>query len=50
MMRALGSGLSYRQVQMMSQHKDLKTLMRYGHGRENSEQNASDSLRYEEEE
>jgi integrase len=38
--RALESGLNYRQVQMMSKHKDPKTVMRYDHGRENLEQSA----------
>ena len=32
--------MTYRQVQMMSKHKDPKTVMRYDHGRENMEQNA----------
>ncbi|MCA1565722.1 MAG: site-specific integrase [Acidobacteria bacterium] len=32
-MKALDSGLTYRQVQMMSKHKDPKTVMRYDHGR-----------------
>jgi integrase len=31
--RALDQGLSYRQIQMMSGHKDPKTVMRYDHGR-----------------
>jgi integrase/recombinase XerD len=47
--RALESGLSYRQVQMMSKHKDPKTVMRYDHGRENMEQNAVNFLAYDEE-
>jgi integrase/recombinase XerD len=47
--RALESGLSYRQVQMMSKHKDPKTVMRYDHGRENMEQNAVNFLGYDEE-
>nr|QEO74331.1 phage integrase family protein [uncultured bacterium] len=47
--RALDSGLTYRQVQMMSKHRDPKTVMRYDHGRENMEQNAVNFLRYEEE-
>jgi integrase len=42
--RALESGLTYRQGQMMSEHKDPKTVMRYGHGRENLEQNAVNFL------
>ncbi len=46
--RALDKGLSYRQVQMMSGHKDPKTVMRYDHGRENLEQNAINFLDYEE--
>ena len=47
--RALESGLTYRQVQMMSKHKDPKTVMRYDHGRENMEQNAVNFLGYDEE-
>lgn len=47
--RALEMGQSYRQVQMMSKHKDPKTVMRYDHGRENLDQNAVNFLEYEEE-
>jgi site-specific recombinase XerD len=47
--RALDSGLTYRQVQMMSKHRDPKTVMRYDHGRENLDLNAVNFLRYEEE-
>ena len=47
--RALESGLTYRQVQMMSKHRDPKTVMRYDHGRENMEQNAVNFLGYDEE-
>jgi site-specific recombinase XerD len=47
--KALDSGLTYRQVQMMSKHKDPKTVMRYDHGRENMEQNAVNFLGYDEE-
>jgi integrase len=47
--RALDAGLSYRQVQMMSKHRDPKTVMRYDHGRENLEQNAVNFLGYDEE-
>ena len=46
--RALDQGLSYRQVQMMSGHRDPKTVMRYDHGRENMEQNAVNFLDYTE--
>lgn len=45
--RALDQGLSYQQVQMMSGHKDPKTVMRYDHGRENLDQNAVNFLNYE---
>lgn len=47
--RALESGLTYRQVQMMSNHKDPRTVMRYDHGRENLDLNAVNFLQYEEE-
>lgn len=47
--RALEVGLTHRQMQMMSKHKDPKTVMRYDHGRENMEQNAVNFLRYKEE-
>jgi site-specific recombinase XerD len=46
--KALDQGLSYRQVQMMSGHRDPKTVMRYDHGRENLDQNAVNFLSYEE--
>jgi integrase/recombinase XerD len=46
--RALDSGLTYRQVQMMSKHKDPKTVMRYDHGRENLDQSAVNFLDYNE--
>jgi site-specific recombinase XerD len=46
--RALDKGLTYRQVQMMSGHKDPKTVMRYDHGRENLDQNAVNFLDYDE--
>jgi site-specific recombinase XerD len=45
--RALESGLTYRQVQMMSKHRDPKTVMRYDHGRENLDQSAVNFLQYE---
>ena len=44
--RALESGLSYRQVQMMSKHRGPKTVMRYDRGRENVEQNSVNFLAY----
>ena len=45
--RALDSGLTYRQVQMMSKHRDPKTVMRYDHGRESLDQDAVNFLQYE---
>ncbi len=47
--RALEMGQTYRQVQMMSKHKNPKTVMRYDHGRENLEQNAVNFLNYDKE-
>jgi integrase len=47
--RALEKCLTYRQVQMMSGHKDPKTVMRYDHGWENLEQNAINFIDYTEE-
>ena len=47
--KALDAGLTYRQVQMMSKHRDPKTVMRYDHGRENLDQNAVNFLAYAEE-
>jgi integrase/recombinase XerD len=49
MTQALDQGLSYRQVQLMTGHRDPKTVMRYDHGRENLELNAANCLRYEDE-
>ncbi len=47
--RALETGLTYRQVQMMSKHRDPKTGIRHDHGRENLDQNAVNFLGYDEE-
>jgi integrase/recombinase XerD len=47
--RAPESGLTYRQVRMMSKHKDPKTVMHYDHGRENLDRNAVNFLAYDEE-
>jgi len=46
--RALDLGLNHRQVQMMSGHKDPKTVMRYDHGRQNLDQNAVNFLSFDE--
>jgi integrase/recombinase XerD len=45
--RALDQGLSYRQVQMMTGHKDPKTVMLYDRGRENLDLNAINFLSYD---
>ena len=45
--KALDQGLTYRQVQMMSGHRDPKTVMRYDRGRENLELNAVNFLHYD---
>jgi integrase/recombinase XerD len=45
--RTLDQGLSYRQVQMMSGHRDPKTVMRYDHHRENLDLNAINFLHYQ---
>lgn len=44
--KALDQGLSYRQVQMMSGHKDPKTVMKYDYHRENLDLNAVNFLSY----
>ncbi len=45
--RALDQGFSIREVQMMSGHKDIRSLMKYGHGRENLEKNPVNRLHYD---
>jgi integrase/recombinase XerD len=47
--KALDQGLSYRQVQMMSGHKDPKTVMKYDLGKQNLDLNAVNFLDYQEE-
>ncbi|MBA3241087.1 MAG: tyrosine-type recombinase/integrase [Acidobacteria bacterium] len=47
--RALNQGRTYREVQMMSKHKDPKTVMRYDYERDNLERNPVNSLSYEDE-
>jgi integrase/recombinase XerD len=46
--RALNQGRTYREVQMMSKHKDPKTVMRYDYERDNLERNPVNSLSYDE--
>ncbi len=45
--RALNQGRTYREVQMMSKHKDPKTVMRYDYERDNLDRNPVNSLSYE---
>ena len=45
--RGLELGLSYYQVQLMSGHKDPKTVQRYDHRRKALEQSAINFLHYE---
>lgn len=47
--RALNQGRTYWEVQMMSKHKDPKTVMRYDYERDNLERNPVNSLSYDEE-
>ncbi|MGA9774148.1 MAG: tyrosine-type recombinase/integrase [Blastocatellia bacterium] len=45
--RALDLGESIREVQMMSGHRDVRSLMKYDHGRENIEKNPVNRLHYD---
>jgi integrase/recombinase XerD len=45
--RALDLGYHLREVQMMSGHKDIRSLMRYDRGRENLEKNPVNKLHYD---
>lgn len=45
--RALEQGRNYREVQMMSKHRDPKTVMRYDRARENLERNPVNTLSYD---
>lgn len=47
--RALDLGYSIREVQMMSGHKDIKSLMRYDRGRDNLTKNPVRGLHYDDE-
>src|SRR5215510_8093820 len=46
--RALGLGFTYRQVQAMTGHKDIRMVVRYDHERGNIEENAINFLHYDE--
>lgn len=45
--RALNLGRTYREVQMMSKHKDPKTVMKYDYERDNLERNPVNTLTYD---
>jgi integrase/recombinase XerD len=44
----LNRGHSYREVQMVTKHRDPKTVMRYDHARENLDKNPINTFSYEE--
>jgi integrase len=44
--RALSLGFSYSQVQSMTEHKDIRMVVRYDHERGNLEKNAINFLHY----
>ena len=46
--RALSLGFTYRQVQSMTGHKDIRMVVRYDHERGNLEENAINFLHYDE--
>jgi integrase/recombinase XerD len=46
--KLLDDGRSYREVQMVTKHRDPRSVQRYDHGRENLEQNPVNFLTYEE--
>jgi integrase/recombinase XerD len=46
--KLLNDGRSYREVQMVTKHKDPKTIMRYDHARENLDASPVNTLSYEE--
>lgn len=45
--KLLNDGHTYREVQMVTKHKDPKTIMRYDHGRENLESSPVNTLSYD---
>ena len=46
--RALSLGFTYRQVQSMTGHKDIRMVVKYDHERGNLEENAVNFLHYDE--
>ncbi|MBA3765468.1 MAG: tyrosine-type recombinase/integrase [Acidobacteria bacterium] len=47
-MKFLNDGRTYREVQMVTKHKDPKTIMRYDHARENLDSTPVNTLTYDE--
>jgi integrase/recombinase XerD len=47
--KLLNDGRTYREVQMVTKHKDPKTIMRYDHARENLDSSPVNTLCYDEE-
>jgi len=45
--KLLNDGRSYREVQMVTKHRDPRSVQRYDHARENLEQNPVNTLSYE---
>jgi integrase/recombinase XerD len=45
--KLLNDGYSYREVQMVTKHKDPKTIMKYDHARENLDSSPVNSLSYD---
>lgn len=45
--KLLNDGRSYREVQMVTKHKDPKTIMRYDHARENLDSNPVNTLNWD---
>jgi integrase/recombinase XerD len=45
--KLLNDGRSYREVQMVTKHKDPKTIMRYDHARDNLDNNPVNTLNWE---
>lgn len=46
--KLLNDGRTYREVQMVTKHKDPKTIMKYDHARENLDKSPVNSLSYDE--
>jgi len=46
--KLLNDGRTYREVQMVTKHKDPKTIMRYDHARENLDSSPVNTLSYDE--